>query len=98
VWDGKRISWDTKNGAWHTGHFLIFPNRWWEQFGLFIHGPPATWPLLNDTFTLNFLTGRGFQGRYPAQGWKIYPIPGLVTAHAQETDEVFKSRGRENFH
>lgn len=95
-WNSHVVSWDKTFeqmgcGPWHTGHFILMPNRWWEQFALTTLGAPM------DQFTLNFLCGKGLGGNPPGNGWQLVPLPGLSVWHGQEKDEVFLERGRKSY-
>lgn len=91
IWNGKKVEWSNPHCGCHVFHFPIMPNKWWEQFNLKRVEAPV------DNWTLNFLTGRGhgpLAVPERSQGWSIRQIPGLVTWHEQNKDEVFQERGR----
>jgi hypothetical protein len=79
------------HNQWHAWHFPLVPNGWWKEFGLSRMEHPV------DTWTLNYLTGLGYNGHPPAAGWRIYELTGLATVHTQVEDKCFKESGRNSF-
>jgi hypothetical protein len=87
---GFEATWDWRVNPHHTAHFPIVPNKFWERYGLTEFGTPL------DTWTLNFLAGKGHGGRGVGMGWKVHPLQKLVTRHDKVKDRLFVEQGRES--
>lgn len=76
---------------WHSWHFFMMPNKFWEEFKLTQFMSPL------DTWLLNWLCGAGLFGDGVGLGWKIMPVRGLYTFHEQTTDQLFIDNNRTSY-